>query len=213
MPFTLPALPYAYDALQPHISKATLQFHHDKHHRHYVDTLNKLIKDTKFASASLEEIIQETADKETEKEIFNNAGQTWNHNFYWQCMAPYSGGAPTGAAADLIKSSIVSPKDFAEAFAEAGKTQFGSGWAWLVLDQGALRITKTGNADLPLAHGQVALLTVDVWEHAYYLDVQNEREAYIETFLTHLVNWDFVNANIAEADRHTRANFTKRARG
>lgn len=199
MAFELPALPYAQDALEPHISANTLSFHYGKHHQAYVTNLNNLVKDTPMAAQSLEEVIMASAKDASKGGIFNNAAQVWNHTFYWNSMKPNGGGKPTGAIAAKIDSDLGGYDEFVKEFKNAGATQFGSGWAWLVLDAGKLKVTKTPNADLPLAHGQTALLTMDVWEHAYYLDFQNRRPDYISTFLDHLVNWDFANANLAKA--------------
>ena len=197
MSFELPPLPYAGNALAPHISENTLSFHHGKHHQAYVTNLNNLTKDSPLAKASLEEVIKETAGQADKAGIFNNAAQVWNHTFYWNSMKPGGGGAPTGEIAALIEKSFGGYDKFAEAFKTAAATQFGSGWAWLILDGGSLKVTKTANADTPVAHGQKALLTIDVWEHAYYLDYQNRRPDYIGTFLSSLVNWDFANANLS----------------
>ncbi|AOA59027.1 superoxide dismutase [Acinetobacter larvae] len=196
---TLPALPYGYDDLAPHISKETLEFHHDKHHNTYVVNLNNLIKDTDLESKSLEEIIVATAGDASKAGIFNNAAQVWNHTFYWNSMKPNGGGKATGALAAKIEEDFGSFENFAEEFSKAATTQFGSGWAWLVADKvnGKLSIVKTSNADTPLAHNQVAVLTIDVWEHAYYIDFRNARPKYISTFLEHLVNWDYANAKYA----------------
>ena len=191
MPFTLPELPYAKDALAPHISAETLEFHHGKHHNAYVTNLNKLLEGKPEASKSLEEVILGS-----DGGVFNNAAQVWNHTFYWNCMKPSGGGKPTGDLATAIDRDFGSFDKFREEFANAAATQFGSGWAWLVLEGGKLKITKTGNADLPMKHGQKALLTIDVWEHAYYIDYRNLRPKYIDTFLNHLVNWDFVAKNL-----------------
>ncbi len=199
MAFELPALPYAQDALEPHITANTLSFHYGKHHQAYVTNLNNLVKDTPLADQSLEEVILASAKDASKAGIFNNAAQVWNHTFYWNSMQPNGGGKPTGAIAAKIDADFGSYDAFVTEFKTAGATQFGSGWAWLVLDAGKLKVTKTPNADLPLAHGQTALLTMDVWEHAYYLDFQNRRPDYISTFLEHLVNWDFANANLAKA--------------
>jgi len=199
MAHQLPALPYGLDALEPHISRNTLEFHHGKHHAAYVANLNKAIEGSELDGKSLEEVITAVAGDASKAGIFNNAAQVWNHSFYWQCMKPGGGGAPSGALADKINADFGSFEKFVEAFKTAGATQFGSGWAWLVLENGQLKVTKTPNADLPLAHGQKALLTMDVWEHAYYLDYQNRRPDYITTFLDKLVNWDFVAANLASA--------------
>ncbi|WP_425404745.1 superoxide dismutase [Hwanghaeella sp.] len=199
MAFELPALPYAQDALEPHISANTLSFHHGKHHNTYVTNLNNLVKDTDLAGKSLEEIVKAVAGDASKAGIFNNAAQVWNHTFYWHSMSPNGGGAPTGAIAAKIDADLGGYDKFVEEFKAAATTQFGSGWAWLVLDGGKLKVTKTGNADSPIAHGQTPLLTIDVWEHAYYLDFQNRRPDYIATFLDNLVNWDFVNKNLADA--------------
>jgi Fe-Mn family superoxide dismutase len=199
MAHQLPALPYGLDALEPHISRSTLEFHHGKHHAAYVTNLNNLVAGTDLEGKSLDETITAVAGDASKAGVFNNAAQVWNHTFYWQGMKPGGGGAPTGALAARIDADFGSFDAFKEQFKTAGTTQFGSGWAWLVLDNGVLKITKTGNADLPLAHGQKALLTMDVWEHAYYLDYQNRRPDYISTFLDKLVNWDFVAANLAAA--------------
>jgi Fe-Mn family superoxide dismutase len=191
MAFSLPPLPYDKSALAPHISAETLEFHHGKHHKAYVDNLNKLIEGKPEASKSLEDII-----KTSEGGVFNNAAQIWNHTFYWSSMKPNGGGQPTGELAQAITRDFGSYEKFAEEFSNAGATQFGSGWAWLVLDKGKLAVTKTPNADLPMKHGQKALLTMDVWEHAYYIDFRNARPKYIETFLKNLVNWDFALENL-----------------
>jgi Fe-Mn family superoxide dismutase len=192
MPHTLPNLPYDLNALEPHISAQTLSFHHGKHHQTYVTNLNNLTKDTDLAEKSLEEVIMATAKNPDKVGIFNNAAQVWNHTFYWNCMKPNGGGQPTGELKAKIEAAFGSYDAFAQEFKQAALTQFGSGWAWLVVENGALKIMKTPNADLPMAHGATALLTCDVWEHAYYLDYQNRRPDYVDTFLAHLVNWDFV---------------------
>jgi Fe-Mn family superoxide dismutase len=191
MAFTLPPLPYAKDALAPHISAETLDFHYGKHHQAYVTNLNKLIEGKPEEKKSLEEIILSQ-----DGGIFNNAAQIWNHTFYWSSMKPSGGGQPTGDLLAAITRDFGSFDKFKEDFATAAATQFGSGWAWLVLQNGKLSVTKTGNADLPLKHGQKALLTIDVWEHAYYIDFRNARPKYIETFLSSLANWDFALANL-----------------
>lgn len=196
MTFTLPPLPYEQNALEPHISANTLSFHYGKHHQAYVTNLNNLVKDTPLANASLEEVIQASAKDASKAGIFNNAAQVWNHTFYWHSMKPNGGGKPTGKIAAAIDKDFGGYDKFAEAFKQAGATQFGSGWAWLVLDGSTLKVTKTPNADLPMVHGQKALLTMDVWEHAYYLDYQNKRPDYISTFLDKLVNWEFAEKNL-----------------
>ena len=200
MAFELAPLPFAPDALESgHMSADTFSFHHDKHHAAYVTNLNKLIEGTELASKSLEEIVKESAKDPSKAGIFNNAGQVWNHNFFWNSLAPGGGGAPTGALAEKINADFGSFDKFKEEFKTAATTQFGSGWAWLVLDNGTLKVTKTANADTPLVHGQTPLLTLDVWEHAYYLDFQNRRPDYITNFLDNLANWEFAAANLAAA--------------
>ncbi len=199
MAHQLPELPYSLDALEPHISRNTLEFHYGKHHAGYVTNLNNLVAGTDLEAKGLEDTVLAVAGDATKAGIFNNAAQVWNHSFYWQGMKPNGGGQPSGALAARIDADFGSFDAFKEQFKAAGATQFGSGWAWLVLDNGVLKITKTPNADLPLAHGQKALLTMDVWEHAYYLDYQNRRPDYMTTFLDKLVNWDFVAANLAAA--------------
>ena len=199
MAFTLPDLPYAADALEPHMSAQTFSFHHAKHHAAYVTNLNNLIKGTDLETKSLEEVILASAGDASKVGIFNNSAQVWNHTFFWNCMKPNGGGKPTGAIAEKIDADLGGYDKFVEEFKAAATTQFGSGWAWLVLENGKLKIVKTGNADLPMAHGMTALLTVDVWEHAYYLDYQNRRPDFVQAFLDHLVNWDFVNQNLAAA--------------
>ena len=191
MAFELPDLPYAKDAL-PGVSAETLEYHHGKHHATYVKTLNGLVDGTEHADASLEDVIK-AADAGP---LFNNAAQVWNHTFFWNCMSPTGGGAPTGDVGEAVNSAFGSYDAFATEFSEAAKTQFGSGWAWLV-DDGGLKIMKTANADLPLKHDVKALLTLDVWEHAYYIDYRNARPDHIKNFLDNLVNWDFVAQNMA----------------
>ena len=199
MAFELPALPYPADALKPYMSAETFSYHHGKHHAAYVANLNKLIEGTELANKSLEEIIKTTFGDPDKVGIFNNAAQVWNHTFFWESMKPGGGGAPTGPIADKINADFGSYDKFVEAFKTAAATQFGSGWAWLVLDNGTLKVTKTPNAENPLVHGQVPLLTLDVWEHAYYLDYQNRRPDFISAYLEHLVNWDAANARLAAA--------------
>jgi len=192
MAFTLPPLPYDKNALAPHISAETLDYHHGKHHQTYVTNLNKLIEGKPEASKTLEEIILSS-----EAGVFNNAAQIWNHTFYWHCMKPGGGGQPTGDLAAAIQRDFGSFEKFAEEFSNAATTQFGSGWAWLVLGKDKkLAVTKTANADLPMKHEQKALLTIDVWEHAYYIDYRNARPKYIETFLKSLVNWQYALENL-----------------
>jgi Fe-Mn family superoxide dismutase len=195
MAFSLPPLPYDKNALAPHISAETLDFHYGKHHQAYVTNLNKLLEGKPEASKSLEEVILSS-----EGPVFNNAAQVWNHTFYWSSLKPGGGGQPSGDLADAIKRDFGSFEKFSEEFSNAGATQFGSGWAWLVVGKDKkLAVTKTPNADLPLKHGQKALLTMDVWEHAYYIDYRNARPKYIETFLKSLANWDFALENLKKA--------------
>jgi Fe-Mn family superoxide dismutase len=196
MAIQLPDLPYAKDGLAPYISANTLEFHYGKHHRAYVDNTNKLTAGTDLANESLETIVKKTVGDAAKSGLFNNAAQVWNHSFYWQCMKLNGGGKPAGKVADKINETWGSFDKFAEELKNAGVTQFGSGWAWLVLEGGKLKITKTANADTPIAHGVKPLLTVDVWEHAYYLDYQNRRPDYLATFIEKLINWDFVKANL-----------------
>lgn len=204
MTFELPPLPYAGNALEPYISANTLSFHHGKHHNAYVVNLNNLIKGTEFEGKSLEEVTIASEGKNAG--VFNNAAQVWNHTFYWHSMKPNGGGKAVGAIAKKIEEDFGSFEKFIEEFKTAGATQFGSGWAWLVLDKdGKLKVTKTGNAEVPFTKGQMPILTMDVWEHAYYLDFQNLRPKYIETFLNSLVNWDFANENLAKAQREKAA--------
>lgn len=199
MPFELPPLPYPDTALEPYYSAHTLSFHHGKHHKAYVDNLNKLLPGTELEGKSLEEIILASAGDGAKTAVFNNSAQVWNHTFFWHCMKPGGGGRPEGATAGMIDEAFGGYEKFAEQFKAAAVGRFGSGWAWLVSDSGALKIISTQNADLPMAHGQIALLTVDVWEHAYYLDYQNRRPDFVQAFLDHLVNWEFVAQNLAGA--------------
>ncbi len=188
----LPALPYAKDALQPHISAETLEYHHGKHHQAYVTNLNNLIKGTEFEAMGLEDIIKKSSGG-----IFNNAAQVWNHTFYWNCLSPNGGGVPTDVLADAINAKWGSFDAFKDAFSKAAVGTFGSGWAWLVKNAaGELEIVSTSNAATPMTNGQHALLTCDVWEHAYYVDYRNARPKYVESFWN-LVNWAFVSANFA----------------
>ena len=188
--FKLPTLNYELDALVPYISKNTMEFHYLKHHQTYVDNLNKLIAGTEFENMALEEIVQKTAGKPEYTAIFNNAAQVWNHTFFWNCMRPNGGSRPQGRLLEDIIKTFGSYEDFCKEFKAAALAQFGSGWAWLVRRaNGGLEIMKTANADNPLAHGLEALITIDVWEHAYYLDYQNRRGDFIDAFLNHLVDW------------------------
>ncbi len=194
MPYELPTLPYPKNALEPHMSEKTLDFHHGKHHKAYVDNINRLLQGSPLEGKSLDDVIVATAKDESKIGIFNNAAQVWNHTFFWHSMKPRGGGKPSGEVAQAIEKSFGGYDKFRTDFKDACVTQFGSGWGWLVRDRDALKIVKTPNAMNPLAMGSVALLTCDVWEHAYYLDFQNRRPDFVETFLEHLVNWDHVAA-------------------
>jgi Fe-Mn family superoxide dismutase len=192
MKHELPDLPYAMDALAPHVSEETLEYHWGKHHRKYVDNLNGLIEGTEFEDSPLDEIVANAGAGD----LFNNAAQTWNHGFYWRCMSPDGGGRPTGALAEAIDSSFESFDAFREAFTEAGKKAFGSAWVWLIdTGSGVVSIETTPNAETPLMHGRVALLTCDVWEHAYYIDYRNDKASYLDAFWE-IVNWDFVASRL-----------------
>jgi Fe-Mn family superoxide dismutase len=197
MTFELPNLPYAKNALAPHISENTINFHYGKHHQAYVTNLNNLVKETDLGTKSLEEIIKISANDANKAGIFNNAAQVWNHTFYWHSMSPKGGGRPSGKILSKIEADFGSYDNFVKEFKNAGSTQFGSGWAWLVLENNKLKVTKTANAENPLTTNAKPLLTMDVWEHAYYLDFQNSRTNYIDTFLNHLINWDFVSNNLS----------------
>ena len=200
MSINLPNLNYSKSALAPYISEETLEFHYGKHHQAYVDNGNKLLAGSDLASLDIKDIIVKTAGDSSKAGIFNNAAQVWNHSFYWDSMTPNGGGAPTGKILDKINQDFGSYENFKNAFTTAGATQFGSGWAWLVVNsEGKLEVTKTANADNPLTKGQTPLATMDVWEHAYYIDYRNARPKYMETFLSNLINWDFVNANLEKA--------------
>lgn len=191
MAFELPQLPYAHDALSPHMSRETLEYHHDKHHKGYVDNLNKLVPGTEFEKMDLDSIVKKSSGG-----IFNNAAQNWNHTFFWNCLSPKGGGEPTGALLEAIKGSFGSFDAFKEKFSEACVKQFGSGWGWLVKNkEGKLEITSTSNAGNPMTEGKVPLMTCDVWEHAYYIDYRNKRPDFLGAFWK-LVNWDFVAKNL-----------------
>lgn len=193
--FELPKLPYDNEALSPYVSSKTLDYHYGKHHKAYVDNLNKFIEGTDHKGKSLEEIIMSTADNNSAMPIFNNAAQVWNHTFFWNSMAPNGGGKPTGALEAQIEKDFGSYEEFMSQFKNNGIGQFGSGWVWLVWDGTKLEIMKTANAHLPMQHGKKAILTADVWEHAYYLDYQNRRPEYLDIFLDHLINWEFAVSN------------------
>jgi Fe-Mn family superoxide dismutase len=195
-PHALPKLPYADDALDPVISAKTIGFHYGKHHKGYIDTLNKLVAGSDLANLPLEKIIAKTAGKPGKVAIFHNAAQAWNHAFYWRSLRPKGGGSPPAELKQRIEASFGEVEACKNELATAATDHFGSGWAWLVLDGGKLKVTKTGNADLPMKHDQKALLTLDVWEHAYYVDYRNARPKYVEAVLANLINWDFAAKNL-----------------
>lgn len=197
MQIILPQLPYPSDALEPHISRTTVEIHHGKHHRAYVENAKALAKRVRFADQPLERIIQQTAGQDSHRGLFNNAAQAWNHSFYWNSLQPGGGGTPHGELARRIDADLGGYESFASQLAAAAAGQFGSGWAWLVLVDEKLRITTTTNADTPLAHGHAPILTLDVWEHAYYLDRQNRRSDYVAAVIEHLINWEFANRNLS----------------
>lgn len=199
--FTLPKLPYTQDALEPHISAETMNTHHGKHHQKYVDTLNGLVKGTAHEDATLEDVINATkgAKNADENKIFNNAAQHWNHSFLWQSMTPDYDRTTDDAVLNAIDAEFGNFDAFKKAFVEEGVGHFGSGWVWLVAGNARLEIMSTHDADLPLAHGKHALLTCDLWEHAYYLDYKSDRKGFLETFVDKLANWDFAGINLAEA--------------
>ncbi len=194
-PHVLPPLPYAENALEPVITAKTISFHYGKHHKGYVDNLNKLIAGTEYADLSLEKIITSTAGKPEKTAIFNNAAQTWNHTFYWNSLTPKGGGEPPAALKQKIEASFGSVDACKKELASASVSQFGSGWAWLVLESGVLKVVKTANADIPMTMGFTPILTIDVWEHAYYLDYQNRRADYANAVLDKLINWEFALQN------------------
>jgi Fe-Mn family superoxide dismutase len=196
MSFELPSLPYANDALAPYMSAETLDFHHGKHHQTYVTNLNNLLKDNEFQGASLEDIVVESSKDTSMAGIFNNAGQHWNHILFWQCMKPNGGGSIPSELEARLNSDFGSVDQFKEAFIQAGTTQFGSGWAWLAIDNGKLVVTKSANASNPLVDGMKPILGCDVWEHSYYIDYRNKRPDYLKAFLDSLVNWEFVASQL-----------------
>ncbi len=199
-PFVLSELPYEQNALAPVISAETLSYHYNKHHQIYLDNLNSLVSETEYEELKLEEVITRTAGNTNKEKIFNNASQAWNHDFYWNSLAPKGGGEPKGELGRKIETDFGSYEIFIKQFVEAGISDFGSGWIWLVEDKGVLKITKTSNAENPLSQGQgKALLTLDVWEHAYYLDYQNRRPDFVTAYLDHLVNWEFAEKNLQTA--------------
>ncbi len=198
--FELPKLPYAENALAPHITANTISFHYGKHHSTYVNKLNGMVDGTDYADMDLETIIKKTNDKPDKAGFFNNAAQIWNHTFYWHSMKPKGGKMPSGVLAEKVESSFGGLEGFKSEFANVATTQFGSGWAWLVAEGDLLKVVKTSNAENPLTSpNQVPLLTIDVWEHAYYLDFQNKRPSYISAFLDYLINWDFAAENLSKA--------------
>lgn len=203
MVYELSPLPFDYDALEPYMSKSTLQFHHGKHHASYVTNLNNFVQDTELAGKSLEDLIKITYNDLAKVSIFNNAAQVWNHNFFWNSMKPSGGSEPSGNLNQKINATFGSFEQFKQAFQKAGATQFGSGYAWLILDNSELKVIKTANAANPLVDNQTPLLTCDVWEHAYYLDYQNRRPEFIHIFLENLVNWDFVAQQLSKASSVT----------
>ena len=196
MSFELPSLPYANDALAPYMSAETLDFHHGKHHQTYVTNLNNLLKDNELQGASLEDIVVKSSKDTSMAGIFNNAGQHWNHILFWQCMKPNGGGSIPSELEARLNSDFGSVDQFKEAFIQAGTTQFGSGWAWLAIDNGKLVVTKSANASNPLVDGMKPILGCDVWEHSYYIDYRNKRPDYLKAFLDSLVNWDFVASQL-----------------
>ncbi len=191
-----PSLPFSQDALEPYISARTLEFHYGKHHQSYVEKTNQLMGETALKNLSLEEIIKETANQPNQQTLFNNAAQVWNHNFFWNSLKPGGGGKPSGLVAERIERDLGGYQNFVKEFKTTALGQFGSGWAWLVLQGTELAITKTANAELPLKNDLIPLLTVDVWEHSYYLDYQNRRADYLQAVIDHLINWEFVNENL-----------------
>ncbi len=196
MAFTLPELPYSKDALAPVISAETIEYHHGKHHNAYVTNLNNLVPGTRYEAMSLDEVVKASHGQPSEKPVFNNSAQVWNHTFYWHSLSPTGGGAPTGAIATAIDASFGGFDSFKEKFSKAAATQFGSGWAWLVKTaEGGLAIEQSSNADTPFATGKTCILTIDVWEHAYYIDYRNARPKYIEEFWKK-VNWEFASKNL-----------------
>ncbi len=195
-PFELPPLPYDYDALEPHISSEVMKFHYFWHHKGYLHNLNNLVADTEWEEMSLEDIIIESADNPDKQGLFNNAAQVWNHTFFWQSMHPEGGGAPEGDLLEMIEDSFGSYAGFREEFTAAAVGEFASGWAWLIQDGDELLITSTTDAETPITEGKTPLLTLDVWEHAYYLDYQNRRGDFVQVFLDYLINWDFAETRL-----------------
>ncbi len=199
MAYQQPSLPYAENALEPYVSARTIGFHYGKHHATYVTKFNEMVAGTPFADQSIEEVIKAVANDSSKSGIFNNGAQAWNHSFYWNCLSPDGGGKPSGALAEKIDQDFGSYDRFREELSNAAATQFGSGWAWLVLDNGTLKVVKTANAQTPITEGMTPILTVDVWEHAYYLDYQNRRPDYVASLIDNLLNWDFATKNFEAA--------------
>ena len=195
MPFTLPGLPYAKDALAPHMSAETLDFHHGKHHKAYVDKVNGMLAEKGLEQASLVEVIKAAGEK-GDKGLFNNAAQIWNHSFFWQCLAPEGSTRPSGKLRDMIAADFGSEQALLDKLAKESAEHFASGWGWLILNNGKLEVTSLHDADTPAVHGMVPLLTIDVWEHAYYIDYRNERPRFVKSVLENIVNWDFVAQNL-----------------
>lgn len=195
MPFELPDLPFAREALEPHMSAETLHYHHDKHHKAYVEKTNGMVGDKGLESASLIEVVRAAKDK-GDKGLFNNSAQIWNHSFFWQCLAADGSSSPSGQLKDKIDSDFGSVETLLDALEKESATHFASGWGWLVLNNGKLEVTSLHDADTPLVHGMTPLLTVDVWEHAYYIDYKNERPRYLKNVLRSIINWDFVAQNL-----------------
>ena len=204
-PFELPPLPWAEDALQPVISARTIGLHYGKHHKAYVTKLNELVAGTRFADMPLERVVAETAGNEEHRKIFNNAAQAWNHTVFWSCLAPNAGGAPKGALGKRIDAELGGHQKFADEFAKAAIDCFGSGWAWLVERGGKLEILATSNAETPIAKGATPLLTLDVWEHAYYVDYENRRPEYVKAVIGKLLNWEFAQAQLDAAGQRKAA--------
>jgi Fe-Mn family superoxide dismutase len=194
--FELPDLPFAKDALAPHISERTMSYHYGKHHRGYVDKLNTAVADTKWAAKSLEEIIAGNAGEEGDSFLFNNAAQAWNHSFFWNSLSPKGGGEPKNEVAQVFDASFDGFDGFKKEFVDTAAGQFGSGWTWLIVDDGRLKVVSTSNARTPIAYGIQPLVCCDTWEHAYYLDYQNDKKSFFETFVDHLINWDFAATNL-----------------
>jgi Fe-Mn family superoxide dismutase len=208
MAFTLPELPYAKDALQPHMSAETLEFHHGKHHKTYVDKVNAMLDEKGRQGSSLIEVIK-LAKQEGDKALFNNAAQIWNHSFFWQCLAPEGSSRPSGKLREMVNSDFGGEQALLDKLATESTNHFASGWGWLVLNNGKLEVTSLHDADTPAAHGLTPLLTIDVWEHAYYIDYRNDRAKFVKTVLQNIINWDFVAQNldsegISRADQEAR---------